>query len=57
MPTPDEPKANFWSALASDRTTIVGLNGDEGGHARPMTGQFEDEHSPIWFSPRSTAIS
>ena len=28
---------------------MVGLDGDEGGHARPMTGQFEDEHSPIWF--------
>ena len=49
MPSPDKPKARFWSALASDRTTMVGLDGDEGGHARPMTGQFEDEHSPIWF--------
>lgn len=49
MPTPDELKAKFWSALASDRTMMVGLDGVEGGHARPMTGQFEDDHGPIWF--------
>ncbi|WP_421853224.1 pyridoxamine 5'-phosphate oxidase family protein [Novosphingobium sp.] len=49
MATPDELKAKFWSALASDRTMMVGLDGAEGGHARPMTAQFEDNRSPIWF--------
>ena len=49
MPTPDEIKTKFWSALASDRTMMVGLDGVEGAHARPMTGQFEHDHSPIWF--------
>ena len=49
MPTPEDLKAKFWSALASDRTMMLGLNGAEQGHARPMTGQFEKDRSPIWF--------
>ena len=49
MPTPEDLKAKFWSSLASDRTMMLGLNGAEQGHARPMTGQFENDRSPIWF--------
>lgn len=49
MPTPQELEAKFWKALKSDRTMMLGLDGVEDGHARPMTGQFEDERSPIWF--------
>ncbi|WP_421837444.1 pyridoxamine 5'-phosphate oxidase family protein [Novosphingobium sp.] len=49
MATPDELKAKFWSAIASDRTMMVGVDGAEGGHARPMTAQFEGDRSPIWF--------
>ncbi|MET0277813.1 MAG: pyridoxamine 5'-phosphate oxidase family protein [Pseudorhodoplanes sp.] len=49
MPTPQELKAKFWKALKSDMTMMLGLDGVEDGHARPMTAQFEDEHSPIWF--------
>lgn len=48
MPTPDELTTKFWSALASDEIMMVGLNKVEGTHARPVTGQFEDDHSPIW---------
>jgi general stress protein 26 len=47
-----DPKAleeRFWKALKSDRTMMLGLDGVEDGHARPMTGQFEDEGGPIWF--------
>ena len=39
----------FWKALSSDRTMMIGLDGVEDGHARPMTAQVEDEHGPIWF--------
>lgn len=49
MATPDELKTKFWGALESDRTMMLGLDGIEGGHARPMTGQFEDDRGPIWF--------
>ena len=49
MPTPQELEAKFWKALKSDRTIMLGLDGVEEGHARPMTGQFENDRSPIWF--------
>jgi general stress protein 26 len=49
MPTPDELKAKFWKALKSDMTMMLGLDGVEDGHARPMTAQVEDEGGAIWF--------
>ncbi len=49
MATPDQLKAKFWHALKTDRTMMLGLDGVEDGHARPMTAQFEDDRSPIWF--------
>jgi general stress protein 26 len=49
MPTPDELQSKFWKALDSDRTLMLGLDGVEDGHARPMTAQFENDHGPIWF--------
>lgn len=49
MSTPAELHAKFWSALGSDRTMMLGLDGVEDGHARPMTAQVENERSPIWF--------
>jgi general stress protein 26 len=49
MPTPAELEAKFWKALASDRTMMLGLYGMEDAHARPMTAQFENDQSPIWF--------
>jgi len=42
-------EALFWKALSSDMTMMVGLDGEEDGHARPMTAQFEDDRAPIWF--------
>ena len=39
----------FWAALKSDMTLMLGLDGVEDGHARPMTAQVEDKRSPIWF--------
>jgi general stress protein 26 len=49
MPTPAELEAKFWKALKSDRTMMLGLYGMEDAHAQPMTAQFEDDRSPIWF--------
>lgn len=49
MPTPQEIEARFWKALKSDMTLMLGLDGVEDGHARPMTAQLEGERSPIWF--------
>jgi general stress protein 26 len=49
MPTPQELEAKFWSALKSDMTMMLGLDGVEDGHARPMTAQLEEERGPIWF--------
>jgi len=49
MATPREIEQKFWKALKSDRTLMLGLDGVEDGHARPMTAQSEDDSSPIWF--------
>ena len=49
MPTPQELKTRFWKTLKSDMTMMLGLDGVEDGHARPMTAQFEHDRSPIWF--------
>lgn len=57
MPTPQELEARFWDALTSDRTMMLGLDGVEDGHARPMTAMVENERSPIWFfTAMDTAI-
>jgi general stress protein 26 len=50
MPTPQELEQKFWKALKSDMTMMLGLDGVEDGHARPMTAQLEhDDRGPIWF--------
>jgi len=49
MATPQELEARFWKALKSDMTVMLGLDGVEDGHARPMTAQVEEERGPIWF--------
>jgi general stress protein 26 len=49
MPTPAELEARFWKSLKSDMTMMLGLDGVEDGHARPMTAQVEGDRGPIWF--------
>lgn len=51
MPTSQEIEAKFWKALKSDMTMMLGLDGLEDGHARPMTAQVDGdvERGPIWF--------
>ena len=49
MSTPQELEAKFWQALEKDMTVILGLDGVEDGHARPMTAQLDGPKGPIWF--------
>jgi len=57
MATPKELEEKFWKALKSDRTLMLGLDGVEDGHSRPMTAQAEGESGPIWFfTTRDNAI-
>lgn len=50
MASDQEMEERFWKALKSDMTMMLGLDGVEDGHARPMTAQLEqDEGGPIWF--------
>lgn len=50
MPSPQELEAKFWASLGSDMTVMLGLDGVEDGHTRPMTAQLEEEgRGPLWF--------
>ena len=49
MATPQELEKKFWKAVKSDMTMMIGLDGIEDGHARPMTAQFDGDRGPIWF--------
>jgi general stress protein 26 len=49
MPSPQELTSKFWKALASDRTMMLGLDGAEDGHTRPMAVQFENDRPPLWY--------
>lgn len=49
MANDQELEEKLWKALESDRTVMLGLDGQEGGHTRPMTVQVDQRHSPMWF--------
>lgn len=50
MTTPAELEQKFWKTLKSDMTLMLGVDGMEDGHTRPMTAQLEhEERGPIWF--------
>lgn len=58
MPTPAELEQDFWKALKSDMTVMLGIVGAEESHTRPMTAQIEEEGGPIWFfTARDTSIA
>lgn len=45
-----ELEQKFWKALKDDRTVMMGVDGTEDGHSRPLTAMIEgDEGGPIWF--------
>jgi general stress protein 26 len=57
MSTPQELEAKFWTALEKDMTLMLGLDGVEDGHTRPMTAQVDAHRSPIWFfTSKDTAL-
>jgi general stress protein 26 len=49
MPTPEDLEAKFWKTLESDMTVMLGLDGVDDGHTRPMTAQLDGHRSPVWF--------
>ena len=49
MPTPQELEEKLWKSLAADRVVMLGLEGAEHGHTRPLTAQIEGHRSPLWF--------
>lgn len=50
MHTPQELKKKLWKALKSDRTLMLGVDGAEDGHSRPLTALIEgEEGGPVWF--------
>ena len=49
MPTARALEEEFWTALKSDMTMMLGLVGVEEGHTRPMTAQMKGSDGPIWF--------
>jgi general stress protein 26 len=59
MTDPAEMEAKLWKALKSDRTVMLGLEGDHAGQAQPMTVQMEDdEGGPLWiFTSNETDLA
>lgn len=49
MPSPQQLEQRFWDLLQSDMTMMLGLDGVEDGHARPMTANLLGPTKPIWF--------
>ena len=50
MHTPEELEKKLWKAIKSDRTLMLGLDGAEDGHTRPMTALLENEdRGPLWI--------
>ncbi len=49
MSDPKELESKFWKHLESDRTVMLGIDGAEDGHSRPMTAMVEEDRGPIWF--------
>lgn len=49
MPAPQELEDKFWKLLEKERTVMLGLDGVNESHLRPMTAQFETEGGPIYF--------
>lgn len=49
MTTPQQLEQELWKSIKSDRTMMLGLDGQEDGHLRPMTAQIEGDSGTIWF--------
>ena len=50
MHTPEELEKKLWKAIKSDRTLMLGLDGAEDGHTRPMSSLLEHVgRGPLWI--------
>lgn len=50
MDSTQEFEAKMWKAIQDDRTVMLGLDGVEDGHVRPMTAQLDGDTGPtLWF--------
>jgi general stress protein 26 len=49
MDNEQDLEEKLWKALESDRTVMLGVDGVEDGHSRPMTAMVEHARGPIWF--------
>jgi general stress protein 26 len=49
MTASDDLEIKFWKALESDKTVMLGIDGAEDGHTRPMTAQISAHKAPLWF--------
>jgi general stress protein 26 len=49
MSTSEDLESKFWKAFESDKTMMLGIDGAEDGHTRPMTAQVPEHKAPIWF--------
>jgi general stress protein 26 len=59
MATPKEITEKFWKSLHGDRTFMLGVDGAENGHFRPMTAILELEiGGPVWiFTSQDGAVT
>jgi general stress protein 26 len=59
MATPKEITEKFWKSLHGDRTFMLGVDGAENGHFRPMTAILEHEiGGPVWiFASQDGAVT
>jgi general stress protein 26 len=58
--TPQEFQDKLWKAIKHERTVMLGLDGVEGGHTRPMTAQLVGDTGPaMWFftSNKNTLVT
>ena len=49
MASDEEIKAQFWKELEASPFVMLGIDGERGAATQPMTAQFEEQQSPLWF--------
>lgn len=49
MASDQEIKQLFWKELKASPFLMLGIDGERGAATQPMTAQFDEEESPLWF--------
>ena len=49
MASDEDIKQLFWKELKDSPFLMLGLESERGGATQPMTAQFDEEESPLWF--------